>query len=197
MQLRLSRTASLFLPFSLYQQSTHQINQLTVKSINQDSATKLAITNSPYVCCSSRDRACRMLITVIARQPPFPQNDGHTVSFKQHTKYFTHSEVFHQKPKTQYTSCHQFHKRPTTMSVDAATSQMANTTLNEPTATAEGASVGAGGDKPINASQNEAVIASAAEGRRLYIGNLAYATTEGELKDFFKDYLVYVCSCSI
>lgn len=37
---------------------------------------------------------------------------------------------------------------------------------------------------------NEAVLASAAEGRRLYIGNLAYATTEGELKDFFKDYLV-------
>lgn len=78
------------------------------------------------------------------------------------------------------------------MSVDAATAQMANTNLTEPTATAEGASVGAGGDKPINASQNEAVIASAAEGRRLYIGNLAYATTEGELKDFFKDYLVYV-----
>ncbi|CAD0018975.1 unnamed protein product, partial [Aureobasidium pullulans] len=75
------------------------------------------------------------------------------------------------------------------MSVEAATAQMANTTINEPTSTAEGASVGAGGDKPINASQNEAVIASAAEGRRLYIGNLAYATTEGELKDFFKDYL--------
>jgi len=80
------------------------------------------------------------------------------------------------------------------MSVEAATAQMANTTLNEPTATAEGASVGAGGDKPINASQNEAVIASAAEGRRLYIGNLAYATTEGELKDFFKDYLVETTS---
>ncbi|TKA81943.1 hypothetical protein B0A55_01931 [Friedmanniomyces simplex] len=80
------------------------------------------------------------------------------------------------------------------MSVDAATSQMANTTLNEPTSTAEGASVGAGGDQPINASQNEAVIASAAEGRRLYIGNLAYATTEGELKDFFKDYLVETTS---
>ena len=78
------------------------------------------------------------------------------------------------------------------MSVEAATAQMANTTLNEPTGTAEGASVGAGGDKPINASQNEAVIASAAEGRRLYIGNLAYATTEGELKEFFKEYLVYV-----
>ncbi|EMC99132.1 hypothetical protein BAUCODRAFT_31440 [Baudoinia panamericana UAMH 10762] len=80
------------------------------------------------------------------------------------------------------------------MSVDAATSQMANTTLNGPTGTAEGASVGAGGDKPINASQNEAVIASAAEGRRLYIGNLAYATTEGELKEFFKDYLVETTS---
>lgn len=36
----------------------------------------------------------------------------------------------------------------------------------------------------------EAASASAAEGRRLYIGNLAYATTEGELKDFFKSYLV-------
>ena len=80
------------------------------------------------------------------------------------------------------------------MSVESATAQMANTTLTEPSSTAEGASVGAGGDKPINASHNEAVIASAAEGRRLYIGNLAYATTEGELKDFFKDYLVYVCS---
>ena len=69
---------------------------------------------------------------------------------------------------------------------------MANTSLTEPTGTAEGASVGARDDKPINASQNEAVIASAAEGRRLYIGNLAYATTEGELKEFFKEYLVYV-----
>jgi len=80
------------------------------------------------------------------------------------------------------------------MSVEAATAQMANTTISEPTSTAEGASVGAGADKPINASQNEAVIASAAEGRRLYIGNLAYATTEGELKDFFKDYLVETTS---
>lgn len=60
------------------------------------------------------------------------------------------------------------------MSVEAATAQMAQTSLNG----------------TADASQNEAVIASAAEGRRLYIGNLAYATTEGELKDFFKDYLV-------
>ena len=43
------------------------------------------------------------------------------------------------------------------------------------------------GDKT---AQNDAVLASAAEGRRLYIGNLAYATTEAELKEFFKEYLV-------
>ncbi len=44
------------------------------------------------------------------------------------------------------------------------------------------------------AAANEAASASAAEGRRLYIGNLAYPTTEGELKDFFKNYLVYVAA---
>lgn len=41
-----------------------------------------------------------------------------------------------------------------------------------------------------NAAQNDAVIAIVAEGRRLYIGNLAYATTEGDLSEFFKGYLV-------
>lgn len=76
--------------------------------------------------------------------------------------------------------------------VDSASASLANTSLKEPSATAEGASVGAGGDKPINAAQNDAIIQSAVEGRRLYIGNLAYATTEGELKEFFKDYLMYV-----
>ncbi|PFH55581.1 hypothetical protein XA68_17993 [Ophiocordyceps unilateralis] len=40
------------------------------------------------------------------------------------------------------------------------------------------------------AAANEAASASAAEGRRLYIGNLAYATTEEELRAFFKNYLV-------
>ena len=35
---------------------------------------------------------------------------------------------------------------------------------------------------------SDAAAASADEGRRLYIGNLAYATTEGELKEFFKNY---------
>lgn len=64
-------------------------------------------------------------------------------------------------------------------SVDSVTAQMANTSVND-SAT----------DQAKDASQNDAVIASAAEGRRLYIGNLAYATTEGELKEFFKDYLV-------
>ena len=40
----------------------------------------------------------------------------------------------------------------------------------------------------VNGNANEnAVPTSAAEGRRLYVGNLAYATTEEELKDFFKD----------
>jgi len=43
-----------------------------------------------------------------------------------------------------------------------------------------------------SAVNNEAVLASAAEGRRLYIGNLAYATTEAELKQFFSGYDVYV-----
>ena len=54
---------------------------------------------------------------------------------------------------------------------------------------AAGANNIAGGE-PINAAQNEAVLAIVAEGRRLYIGNLAYATTEGDLNEFFKGYLV-------
>ncbi|KAL1956241.1 hypothetical protein VTO42DRAFT_7501 [Malbranchea cinnamomea] len=43
---------------------------------------------------------------------------------------------------------------------------------------------------PTNGTANETATTSADEGRRLYIGNLAYATTEGELKDFFKAYNV-------
>jgi RNA recognition motif-containing protein len=56
--------------------------------------------------------------------------------------------------------------------VNDVANTLSNTTLND------------------KAAANEAASASAAEGRRLYIGNLAYATTEGELKDFFKSYLV-------
>ncbi|KEF61627.1 uncharacterized protein A1O9_03195 [Exophiala aquamarina CBS 119918] len=44
------------------------------------------------------------------------------------------------------------------------------------------------GAMDASAANNDAVLASAAEGRRLYIGNLAYATTEAELKQFFSGY---------
>lgn len=44
------------------------------------------------------------------------------------------------------------------------------------------------GTAPAPAQSTDAAAASADEGRRLYIGNLAYATTEGELKEFFKNY---------
>lgn len=68
----------------------------------------------------------------------------------------------------------------TTNNLDAAVNDVANTLSNTSTS------------KPADdkTAANEAASASAAEGRRLYIGNLAYATTEGELKDFFKSYLV-------
>ena len=75
--------------------------------------------------------------------------------------------------------------------VDSVTAQMATTSLTDnaaPAATTTTAE-STGAQQPT-AAEDEAVRASAAEGRRLYIGNLAYATTEGELKDFFKDYLV-------
>lgn len=76
--------------------------------------------------------------------------------------------------------------------VNDVTATLGNISVSDKDAgnTAVGANTASGGDKPINASQNEAVLASAAEGRRLYIGNLAYATTEGELTTFFKGYLV-------
>ncbi|KAF9881860.1 hypothetical protein CkaCkLH20_01006 [Colletotrichum karsti] len=61
--------------------------------------------------------------------------------------------------------------------IDDVTNALSNATISDKAA-----------DKP--AANNDAVLASAAEGRRLYIGNLAYATTEGELKEFFKGYLV-------
>lgn len=41
-----------------------------------------------------------------------------------------------------------------------------------------------------DSAQVEAAAASADEGRRLYIGNLAYATTEGQLKEFFNGYAI-------
>jgi RNA recognition motif-containing protein len=67
--------------------------------------------------------------------------------------------------------------------VNDVTAALGNTTLNDKPADSSA-------DKTTNAAHNEAVLASAAEGRRLYIGNLAYATTEGELQSFFKGYLM-------
>ncbi|KAL4874736.1 hypothetical protein BJY04DRAFT_203253 [Aspergillus karnatakaensis] len=46
------------------------------------------------------------------------------------------------------------------------------------------------GTAPAAQSTADAAAVSADEGRRLYIGNLAYATTEGELKEFFKSYKI-------
>ncbi len=63
--------------------------------------------------------------------------------------------------------------------------------VNDVTAALSNATIS---DKPADtdksAAHSDAVLASAAEGRRLYIGNLAYATTEGELQSFFKGYLM-------
>ncbi|KAL4946288.1 hypothetical protein BDV06DRAFT_182650 [Aspergillus oleicola] len=48
----------------------------------------------------------------------------------------------------------------------------------------------ANGTAPAAQTAADAAAVSADEGRRLYIGNLAYATTEGELKEFFKSYTI-------
>jgi RNA recognition motif-containing protein len=75
--------------------------------------------------------------------------------------------------------------------VDSVTAQMATTSLTDNAAPAATTTTAEStGAQQSTAAEDEAVRASAAEGRRLYIGNLAYATTEGELKEFFKDYLV-------
>ncbi len=74
--------------------------------------------------------------------------------------------------------------------VDSVTDSMANANIQDPPSNDAGANTATGDDKPTNASQNEAVLLSAQEGRRLYIGNLAYATSEGELREFFQGYLV-------
>lgn len=68
--------------------------------------------------------------------------------------------------------------------VDQVTDSMAAAIITDPSNTA------ANGES-TNA-QIDAVNAIVAEGRRLYIGNLAYATTEGDLNEFFKGFLVLV-----
>ena len=67
--------------------------------------------------------------------------------------------------------------------VDQITENMAAANIDEPTTAAST-------DGEATNAQNDAVTAIVAEGRRVYIGNLAYATTETELSDFFKGYLV-------
>ena len=67
--------------------------------------------------------------------------------------------------------------------VDNLADNLATASINEPT----------NGTAPTTA-QTDAALVSADEGRRLYIGNLAYATTEGELKEFFSSYTMYVSS---
>ena len=65
------------------------------------------------------------------------------------------------------------------MSADSVTEQLGAATLNDaPNTNGTAAATQA----------TDAAAASADEGRRLYIGNLAYATTEEELKEFFKSY---------
>jgi len=62
-----------------------------------------------------------------------------------------------------------------TTAIDNLSDTLAATSINEP---------------GVTSTATEAAAASAEEGRRLYIGNLAYATTEGELKEFFKNYTI-------
>ncbi|EKD16769.1 uncharacterized protein L3040_006270 [Drepanopeziza brunnea f. sp. 'multigermtubi'] len=71
-----------------------------------------------------------------------------------------------------------------TDAVKDVTAALSNTSISDKPAAAEPTT---GADK---SASPDAVLASAAEGRRLYIGNLAYATTEGELQAFFSGYLI-------
>lgn len=69
-----------------------------------------------------------------------------------------------------------------TDAVNDVTATLGKSTISDkPTGTTTGAA---------EKSVNQDAAASAAEGRRLYIGNLAYATTEGELTTFFEGYSV-------
>lgn len=74
--------------------------------------------------------------------------------------------------------------------VENITDSMASATIQDHANDASAGTNNVISGQPVNTAQNEAVIASAAEGRRLYIGNLAYATTEGDLQKFFEGYLM-------
>lgn len=66
--------------------------------------------------------------------------------------------------------------------VDNVTDSLAKTTLADDNSNEV--------QKANGDNHEEAVAAGAADGRRVYVGNLAYATTEEQLKDFFKDFSV-------
>lgn len=66
--------------------------------------------------------------------------------------------------------------------VDHVTDKLAAANVTDST------TAGTGG--AANDAQIDAVNAIVAEGRRLYIGNLAYATDGEALNDFFKGFLV-------
>jgi RNA recognition motif-containing protein len=74
--------------------------------------------------------------------------------------------------------------------VDEVSAAMANTTISDSTNAPADQNKSTDATDNSNNNNNDAGLVSAAEGRRLYIGNLAYATTEGELKEFFKDFSV-------
>ncbi|RPA83290.1 RNA-binding domain-containing protein [Ascobolus immersus RN42] len=70
--------------------------------------------------------------------------------------------------------------------VEQVTNALEQTSINEAPAQAQNQNQNEGNKE----AENEAHAASAAEGRRLYIGNLAYATTEDNLREFFKGYKI-------
>ena len=63
---------------------------------------------------------------------------------------------------------------------------MSVTAVEEVTAALEKTAIAA----PPTTEAYTAHVTSAAEGRRLYIGNLAYSTTEEQLRDFFQEFSV-------
>ena len=69
---------------------------------------------------------------------------------------------------------------------DQVTDKLAAATISDSHA------AGTGGGAAASDAQIDAVNIIVAEGRRLYIGNLAYATDGEALNDFFKGFLVYV-----
>lgn len=70
--------------------------------------------------------------------------------------------------------------------VDNLADNLASSSIDNTTANANQEATN--GTAAAPAQSTDAAAATADEGRRLYIGNLAYATTEGELREFFKDF---------